>query len=397
MGVSETVSSSPRLLQTILRHMESLRRSIEGDELYGLIARVLRRHSRSGPVGTVCFSELYHQLEVYAGDPVALATTRIKAKLLQQHILPYLPEKEFPLAESVPHRIEFESASDVLFHNTPPARTDTEMAVATDNNPAAVGTLHERPAGGNDRYDMLRRSEQDAWRAIYDATKDFSALKKLWANRLDSLAQERDVLERRLAETEQNLKSVETNREELRTELQTRHTPARKPARRMTKLTRNNGPRLMTRDQFTLQMQAEISRVKRSGGSAVLALLGIEDLQAIQQQYGDGAETAVLDCYTREILSNFRAYDIIGRFGDTAFAVLFPDTLQDGAVRALEKARKRATETQVHREGQRFPLPRFYGALTVYSPGEESASWLQRAEEWLTQARQQDRERFVVA
>ncbi len=52
VGASDVVSANPRLLQTILRHMDALRRTIEGDELYGLIARVLRKHGRGGPVGT---------------------------------------------------------------------------------------------------------------------------------------------------------------------------------------------------------------------------------------------------------------------------------------------------------------------------------------------------------
>jgi len=58
--------------------------------------------------------------------------------------------------------------------------------------------------------------------------------RKLWTSRLDELSQERNRLERKLAETERHLKTVEASHEKLRTKLGTkRRAPARKPARRL--------------------------------------------------------------------------------------------------------------------------------------------------------------------
>lgn len=402
MGAFAFTSVNPRLMQTILRHMDSLQRSIEGDELYALIARILRKHSRNGPLDTNCFTELYHQLDAYARDPVALSSTRIKAKLLQQHIAPYLSE-EIPVVPTEPSvKSAPPDATDIPFHAIPREQPATpEDKKPAEPEVAKKGTLDTvAPPTQNDRgrYDTLRQSEQDAWRAIYDTVKDFSTLKKLWASRLEELAQERDRLERKLAETEQSLKTVEANREKPRVNPEpAARAGARKPAQRLAKAPRAPTSRLVTREMFIQRVQAEISRVKRSGSSAALALLGIDDLRAIEQQHGAGADAAVLNCYAREILSSFRAYDIVGRYGEDAFAVLFPDTQQDGAVRALEKAQKRATDTHVRREGHRFPLPGFCGALTVYSPDEEPSLWLQRAEQALASARQQDRQRLVVA
>ena len=399
MGASEFISVHPRLMQTILRHLESLRRGIEGDELYGLITRVLRKHGRPGPIGTPCFTELYHQLDAYARDPVALTTTRIKARLLQQHILPYLSDTESEaepatIVESATTNPRRPDATDVAFHAIPNAQPEVDPHSANDT--AKEGTLNTQAPPEQDRgnhYEMLRRSEQDAWQAIYGAVKDFSALKQLWTSKLDELSQQRDELERKLAQTEQHLKTAEINHEKLSIELESaRRAPARKPTRRLARL----APRLVTRETFNQQIQAEISRVKRSGGSTTLALLGIENLHTIDAEHGAGADSAVLDCYAREILTGFRAYDIIGRYGEDAFMVLFPDTHQDGAVRALEKAQKRATQAYVRRDGCRFPLPSFHGVLTVYSPGEEPTSWLRRAEDALATARQDESHQLTV-
>src|SRR5207237_5409298 len=107
-----------------------------------------------------------HQLETYARDPIVLATTRIKAKLLQQHIVPYLPEKELFSAEPALNPAQFQFATDAQFVSTPTQPSATSPTPPTlEAEAAEVSTLEERPANGNARYDMLRRSEQDAWRA----------------------------------------------------------------------------------------------------------------------------------------------------------------------------------------------------------------------------------------
>src|SRR5690606_21556893 len=83
---SHVLSSDSRVMQTISRYLETLRGTVDGDELHGIIARTLRRHSRIGPPGPDCLLDLYEQLDAYARDPVALPRMRIRARLLQQHI-----------------------------------------------------------------------------------------------------------------------------------------------------------------------------------------------------------------------------------------------------------------------------------------------------------------------
>lgn len=391
MGASEFASVHPRLMQVIQRHLDSLRRSMDGDELHGLIARILRRHSRQGPLDAACFAELYHHLDAYARDPVSLPSARIKARLLQQHIAPYLPDdgETSVVPTEVPAATSPESTSvDVPYQQHA-------------NEPALRGTLHARLDAAQDRrqqYEALRRSEQDAWQAIYGVARDFELLKKVWSRHHEEIADDRDRLEQKLADTEQTLASVEETARQLRSDVDSaRQSAARKVVRRTPRLLRGGNARLVSRESFLQQLQAEVSRVKRSGGTAVLAMLGVEELRALAEQYGDGADAAALKCYAREILTGFRAYDIIAQYNDNVFAVLLPDTGADGAVRALEKAQKRAAGTHVGHDGRRFPLPGFHGALTPHHAGEEPLAWLQRAESAIDTARQQDSEHLVVA
>jgi diguanylate cyclase (GGDEF)-like protein len=123
----------------------------------------------------------------------------------------------------------------------------------------------------------------------------------------------------------------------------------------------------------------------------------VDNLESVNKRYGRSAGDAVLRCYAGQILAKFRTYDLVARYGDDEFAVLFPNTQKDGAMHALEKARKTAASTFIHQDGKNIPLPSFSSVLTQYSPGEPAATLLQRADETLSQARLAGYNRMVVA
>jgi diguanylate cyclase (GGDEF)-like protein len=151
------------------------------------------------------------------------------------------------------------------------------------------------------------------------------------------------------------------------------------------------------REAFLRQLDAEIARVKRYGFSLALALVDIDNLETINEREGREAGDAVLRCYGTEILGKFRTYDLVGRLEDDQFAVLFPNTQKDGALRALEKARRTAQDTYVTINGRNLPLPGFSSVLTLYSPGEQPAALMKRAAEILDHAKQKGPDRMIVA
>jgi len=382
---SHVLSSDSRVMQTISRYLETLRGTVDGDELHGIIARTLRRHSRNGPPGPDCLLDLYEQLDAYARDPVALPRMRIRARLLQQHISPYLADlKRARLPEA--------KESDAV---APPAQTAPAGTPDAESESArVVEGVVERPreqqaqaaAERAARYDELLRSEKDAWRAIYGTVKDYQRLKEAWMKSLDELAQQRDALEQKLLKTTEKLSRLEIEHERLRTAL----------ARARTNAKHADAHALPRRDAFVRQLHAEIRRARRSGAPLALGLIRIEGLDGTIERYGTEAADAALRCYAREILSNFRAYDIVAQYDRDRFVVMFPDTAKAGARRALEKAYKRAAETHISHAGQSIPLPSFVGALVTYSPGENAAAFLERAERALAEGRARG-ERGVIA
>lgn len=397
MTASEVLSGDSRVMQTIARYLETLRETVDGDELHGLIARTLRRHSRAGPPGPEYLLDLHERLETYARDALTLPGMRIRARLLQQHLAPYL--NDLKTAAKLPDTAPAAAAGTATQTAAPVPKPEAPATGTRNGHEASVEGVLERPGEREEqaaderteKYRTLLRSENDAWQAIYGTVKDYQRLKEAWLKSLDELAHQRDALEQKLVKTTEHLTKLETENEQLRAGLEQARTETAKPphARSVPRLLSRLNDRqeeLPKRDRFVWQLQAEIKRIKRSRAPLALGLIGI-DLDILNERHGADAARAALRCYAEEILSNFRAYDIVALYGDDRFAVMFPDTCKEGARRALEKAYKRAVETHLNYSGASIPLPPFAGALVTYSPGEDPATFLDRADRALDDAR----------
>jgi diguanylate cyclase len=369
LAVRQLLPVEARAMQTIACHLESLKDIHDGDELRGLILRVLRRYAHAQTPDGACLAELHQQLQRYADDPVVLPNMRIRARLLQQHIAPYLPEPDdAPLG-----------GAD---HAPAPAATPITATPIDGTAPRAA----ERVTAA--RYRMLLRSEQDAWRAIYGTVDDYQKLKQAWTKSLNELAQQREALEHKLVQTTEQLTLLQAQHDRLQAELDKarRETTPPRAAVSLRLLPCHSAGALPKRDVFVRVLETEIKRIKRSGAPLALGLIGVEQLDVITEQHGAAAGDATLRCYAEEIFASFRAYDLVALYQPDQFAVMFPDTRQDGARRALEKAYKRAAATYVTHADATFPLPPFAGALTSYAAGEDPGALLGRAQQALEHA-----------
>jgi diguanylate cyclase (GGDEF)-like protein len=216
---------------------------------------------------------------------------------------------------------------------------------------------------------------------------DFEGLKSVLVKGLDELIRERHALIRRIDGATSYLKALEKDRLRLNDELS--------KARKHGSVDDLTG--FPKKDMFIRSLEAEVGRVRRYGFAFALALIDVDDMGQINKTYGRETGDAVLRCYATEVLSEFRAYDLVARYGDDEFAVLFPNTQKDGAMRALEKAKKRAAATYVTYAGRSLRLPSFSSVLTVYSQGEKPAQLLKRAAEALDHARMHGHDQIVVS
>ena len=445
-------STDPSLLKSLKHHLEGLKRTEHGLILYNQIQRGLQKYGHEdGRIELVFVTFLHGLLGKYATSPACDPAARVKARLIQQRLTLYLPSpstapatapaapaplrpvsppvaakpvvsppivpvptpavvppppvpppvaaKPVVLPPIVPAPTPAPPAPPVVAARPEPVMEAAIPAPAPEPSPpptrqekieALEDTLADKVTESitvDKQFGELLESERDALQDTQSPLGELGDLKQILVKGLNELIEERQALIEKLSTASEYLKAVESDRARLRQELG--------QARKHSMADELTG--LPKRDVFIKQLESEIGRVKRYGFALAFAVIDIDNLESVNKRYGRATGDAVLRCYASEILSKFRTYDLVARYGGDEFAVLFPNTQKDGAMHALEKARKTATSTFIHQDGKNIPLPSFSSVLTQYSPGEPPAALLARADETLTHAKLGGYNRMVVA
>lgn len=477
--MSDSSSEKPSVLDEVRASLEGLKRTPDGAMLYRMIERGLARHDKSGGrMEDVYVRFLYTLLDRFAGENTGNPVTRVKARLIQQRLAPYVdlekvkkqfkrpapsfvstqtkprpeskteskqesrpefsaepsPKKSVDTVltpakinlseqhksvpelvsekETTPEAIDLQSLNDELVADNIKTRRDNidevevpgdldslslenideqisnipEQGLVADGGESDLiqsGEIHEElelnisdTAARNKEFNKLLKANLKALEMTENA-EDMMDLKELLIRGLQDLAQGQDELDTELTQTNNFIQEVKQDRQELKT--------------RVEKLAKYGVTDELTglpkREMLHKQLDAEVGRARRYGFSLALSILDIDNLKHINQQYGKEAGDEVLACYVREVLSKFRAYDFVARYGGDEFAIIFPNTSKDGAYRALEKARKCAADTVINYKGQSISLPGFSSVLTLYSQGEKPEVLLKRADEALSMAK----------
>ena len=153
---------------------------------------------------------------------------------------------------------------------------------------------------------------------------------------------------------------------------------------------------LPNRRAFMRRMEDEVARVQRYGFPLSFVLIDLDHFKAINDEYGHAAGDEVLRVYSKNILSIFRHHDMVARYGGEEFAVLSPNTDSDGAVRALNKVRRRASETRWQTNGSASDVPTFSAGASLYKPGESVSAFIERADKALYRAKRLGRHRIEL-
>ncbi len=413
-------STDPSLLKSLKHHLEGLKRTEHGLILYNQIQRGLQKYGHeNGRIELVFVTFLHGLLGKYATSPACDPATRVKARLIQQRLTLYLPTPSTaPTAAAPPRPVPppvtakpvvsppvvqaptpappappmvtarpepvMEAAIPAPVPETSPSPTRQEKIEALEDTLADKVT---ESITVDKQFGELLENERAALQDTHSPLGELGDLKQILVKGLNELIEERQALIEKLSTASEYLKAVETDRARLRQDLS--HARKHSMADELTGLPK--------RDVFIKQLESEIGRVKRYGFALAFAVIDIDNLESVNKRYGRATGDAVLRCYASDILSKFRTYDLVARYGGDEFAVLFPNTQKDGAMHALEKARKTATSTFIHQDGKNIPLPSFSSVLTQYSPGEPPAALLARADETLTHAKLGGYNRMVVA
>ncbi len=132
------------------------------------------------------------------------------------------------------------------------------------------------------------------------------------------------------------------------------------------------------------------------GQPAVLFMIDVDHFKRINDEYGhptgDRVLQALADCLTRSFL---RKADFVARYGGEEFAVILPDTgVCDGAAlaeRLLRAVRGLRISTGEHALQLTVSL-----GLAELAPNDTPATWLERADRALYQAKQAGRDQVAI-
>jgi diguanylate cyclase (GGDEF)-like protein/PAS domain S-box-containing protein len=112
---------------------------------------------------------------------------------------------------------------------------------------------------------------------------------------------------------------------------------------------------LVNRRVFMEKSQAELERAKRYNHPLSMMMLDIDHFKRVNDTYGHDAGDDVLQGLANIVLGVLRQVDCFARIGGEEFAVLLPDTDQDGAVNVAERVREAVEKTSiVSRSGELF-------------------------------------------
>lgn len=154
---------------------------------------------------------------------------------------------------------------------------------------------------------------------------------------------------------------------------------------------------LPNRRAFLDRLEDEVGRVKRHHVPLSLVLIDLDHFKNINDKHGHSMGDEVLRCYAENVFSLFRQYDLVARYGGEEFAVLLPNTDQDGAMRALNKAKERVNELFCDCKEEHIRMPSFSAGIAVYHEGEVSDSFIDRADQALYRAKSLGRNRVETA
>jgi len=283
---------------------------------------------------------------------------------------------EFEELEDMPPTMEL--GED--FRNELEARREDIQKLQSTLGQQVVETITQ-----NEEFGEILESVMDELREV-DEVGEVENIRRAVIREIEKLMQGHNELADKLDNTHHYLQLIESDSRELTDEL-TRV--------KLLSLT-DELTGLPNRRAFMRRLEDEVARVQRYGFPMSFALMDLDHFKEINDEFGHAAGDEVLRVYSKNILSVFRHHDMVARYGGEEFAVLLPNTDADGAIRALNKVKRRAAETRWQCNGTVARVPSFSAGVSLFKPGESANAFIERADKALYRAKRLGRDRIEL-
>ncbi len=156
---------------------------------------------------------------------------------------------------------------------------------------------------------------------------------------------------------------------------------------------------LLNRGSLATEFLRELDRARRYGRLLSLLLLDIDNFKTVNDTHGHLAGDEVLRQIAALIATQVRTHDVIGRYGGEEFAVLLPETGEQGATAIAERLRKTIAEHEFAWENVRLDLTVSIGMAGVNPDNADTSieEFIGRADAALLRAKSSGKNRVVLA
>lgn len=146
-----------------------------------------------------------------------------------------------------------------------------------------------------------------------------------------------------------------------------------------------------------VELPKAVREAAARGESVSLLFLDVDNLKALNSQFGHPTGSKVLTTVAIEAQHIIRAQDRIYRYGGDEFCIVIPGTSATGAAKLGERLIRKLQETQVIINGERVPISVSIGIAAYPAHADGAEHLLERADRALFKAKEEGKGRVSLA
>ncbi|WP_316861654.1 PleD family two-component system response regulator [uncultured Cohaesibacter sp.] len=156
---------------------------------------------------------------------------------------------------------------------------------------------------------------------------------------------------------------------------------------------------LYNRRYMTTHLNSLLLAAREKEKPLSVLLMDIDFFKSVNDTHGHDAGDEVLQEFSQRMRKNTRGIDLVCRYGGEEFVVIMPDTDHSLAMVVAERIRKKVSEKPfiIHKGRQMIDVTVSIGLASSFKGNETQDELLKKADEALYQAKQDGRNRVVVA